>query len=153
MGLDAILPRDRPDVYRSILTVIGYSINDKVVIFDRVREYFHLYPKRTTKQLFNGALNSTLGRTVNTSGTTLVVLICIFVLGGDSIRSFAFAMGLGVIIGTFSSLFVSSPIAYIMISRKRDKRKDINHGDESELDFGNTQAEEPAPAVEAAPEV
>ena len=137
----------------AILTVIGYSINDKVVIFDRVREYFHLYPKRTTKQLFNGALNSTLGRTVNTSGTTLVVLICIFVLGGDSIRSFAFAMGLGVIIGTFSSLFVSSPIAYIMISRKRDKRKDINHGDESELDFGNTQAEEPAPAVEAAPEV
>jgi len=102
----------------AILTVIGYSINDKVVIFDRVREYFHLYPKRSYKSIFNGALNSTLGRTVNTSGTTLVVLICIFVLGGDSIRSFSFAMGLGVIIGTLSSLFVSSPIAYFIFRRK-----------------------------------
>jgi SecD/SecF fusion protein len=128
----------------AILTVIGYSINDKVVIFDRVREYFHLYPKRSYKRIFNGALNSTLGRTVNTSGTTLVVLICIFVLGGDSIRSFAFAMGLGVIIGTLSSLFVSSPIAYYIFSRK--PKAGVS---EEEDDEPFAQEVEATPAVEA----
>ncbi len=105
----------------AILTVIGYSINDKVVIFDRVREYFHLYPKRSNKRIFNEALNSTLGRTINTSLCTLIVLVCIFILGGDSIRSFIFAMGLGVIIGTMSSLFISSPIAYFMFGHRSKK--------------------------------
>ncbi len=104
----------------AILTAIGYSINDKVVIFDRVREFFGLYPKRNKRQLFNDSLNTTLARTINTSVSTLIVLLCIFILGGDSIRSFAFAMILGVIIGTLSSLFVASPIAYTMLSKKKD---------------------------------
>jgi SecD/SecF fusion protein len=103
----------------AILTAIGYSINDKVVIFDRVREFFSLYPKRDKFTLFNDSLNTTLARTINTSLSTLIVLICIFVLGGDSIRSFAFAMILGVIFGTLSSLFVASPIAYTMLQHKK----------------------------------
>ena len=86
-----------------------------MVIFDRVREFFGLYPKRSKLQLFNDSLNTTLARTINTSLSTLIVLLCIFILGGDSIRSFAFAMILGVIFGTLSSLFVASPIAYTMI--------------------------------------
>ena len=103
----------------AILTAIGYSINDKVVIFDRVREFFGLYPKRDRKQLFNDSLNTTLARTINTSLSTLIVLLCIFILGGDSIRSFAFAMILGVVIGTLSSLFVASPIAYLLMKNKK----------------------------------
>ena len=103
----------------AILTAIGYSINDKVVIFDRVREFFGLYPKRDKFQLFNDSLNTTLARTINTSLSTLIVLLCIFILGGDSIRSFAFAMILGVVFGTMSSLFVASPIAYILIKGKK----------------------------------
>ena len=103
----------------AILTAIGYSINDKVVIFDRVREFFGLYPKRDRKQLFNDSLNTTLARTINTSLSTLIVLLCIFILGGDSIRSFAFAMILGVVIGTLSSLFIASPIAYMMMKNKK----------------------------------
>ncbi|WP_303208547.1 protein translocase subunit SecDF [Bacteroides oleiciplenus] len=103
----------------AILTAIGYSINDKVVIFDRVREFFGLYPKRDRKLLFNDSLNTTLARTINTSLSTLIVLLCIFILGGDSIRSFAFAMILGVVIGTLSSLFVASPIAYMMMKNKK----------------------------------
>ena len=102
----------------AILTAIGYSINDKVVIFDRVREFFGLYPKRNKFQLFNDSLNTTLARTINTSLSTLVVLLCIFILGGDSIRSFAFAMILGVVFGTLSSLFIAAPIAYRVMSRK-----------------------------------
>ena len=104
----------------AILTAIGYSINDKVVIFDRVREFFHLYPKRNKFQLFNDSLNTTLARTINTSLSTLIVLLCIFILGGDSIRSFAFAMILGVVFGTLSSLFVASPIAYLLMKNKKD---------------------------------
>ena len=103
----------------AILTAIGYSINDKVVIFDRVREFFGLYPKRDKRQLFNDSLNTTLARTINTSLSTLIVLLCIFILGGDSIRSFAFAMILGVVIGTLSSLFIASPIAYNMMKNKK----------------------------------
>ncbi len=102
----------------AILTAIGYSINDKVVIFDRIREFFHLYPKRDRFQLFNDSLNTTLTRTINTSFSTLIVLLCIFVLGGDSIRSFAFAMILGVVIGTLSSIFIAAPIAYITMGNK-----------------------------------
>ena len=103
----------------AILTAIGYSINDKVVIFDRVREFFGLYPKRDKRQLFNDSLNTTLARTINTSLSTLIVLLCIFILGGDSIRSFAFAMILGVVIGTLSSLFIASPIAYNFMKNKK----------------------------------
>ena len=103
----------------AILTAIGYSINDKVVIFDRVREFFGLYPKRDKRVLFNDSLNTTLARTINTSLSTLSVLLCIFILGGDSIRSFAFAMILGVVIGTLSSLFIASPIAYNMMKNKK----------------------------------
>ena len=102
----------------AILTAIGYSINDKVVIFDRVREYFHLYPKRNTFQLFNDSLNSTLTRTLFTGSSTLIVLVVIFILGGESIRSFSFAMVLGVVFGTFSSLFIASPIAYKLLKKK-----------------------------------
>lgn len=101
----------------AILTAIGYSINDKVVIFDRVREYFHLYPKRSTFQLFNDSLNSTLTRTLFTGSSTLIVLVVIFILGGESIRSFSFAMILGVVFGTFSSLFIASPIAYKLMKK------------------------------------
>jgi SecD/SecF fusion protein len=101
----------------AILTAIGYSINDKVVIFDRVREYSYLYPKRDKYSLFNDSLNTTLARTINTSFSTLVVLLSIFILGGDSIRSFSFAMILGVVFGTLSSLYVAAPIAYKFISK------------------------------------
>ena len=105
----------------AILTAIGYSINDKVVIFDRIREFFGLYPKRDKKQLFNDSLNTTLARTINTSLTTLLVLLFIFFLGGDSIRSFAFAMILGVIYGTCSSLFFAAPMAYLVMGKKDKK--------------------------------
>ena len=109
----------------AILTAIGYSINDKVVIFDRVREFFGLYPKRDKRQLFNDSLNTTLARTINTSLSTLIVLLCIFILGGDSIRSFAFAMILGVVFGTLSSLFVASPIAYMLMKNKKDTEQAV----------------------------
>ena len=102
----------------AILTVIGYSINDKVVVFDRMRENLQLHPTMNSFDLFNMSLNSTLTRTVMTSLTTLLVLLCIFILGGDSIRSFAFAMILGVIFGTLSSIFLAAPIAYRTLSRK-----------------------------------
>lgn len=102
----------------AILTVIGYSINDKVVIFDRIRETFSLYPKRDRQRIFNDSLNSTLTRTINTSVSTFIVLLVIFVLGGDSIRAFAFAMMLGVIIGTCSSLFIAAPTAYLVMGAR-----------------------------------
>jgi SecD/SecF fusion protein len=101
----------------AILTVIGYSINDKVVVFDRVRENINLYGKRDRQTLFNDSLNQTLARTINTSVTTLIVLFCIFILGGDSIRSFSFAMILGVIFGTLSSLFIAAPVAYLTMGK------------------------------------
>ena len=101
----------------AILTVIGYSINDKVVVFDRIRENFGLFKKRDRQDVFNDSLNQTLARTINTSVTTLIVLLCIFILGGDSIRSFSFAMILGVVFGTLSSIFVAAPIAYITMGR------------------------------------
>ena len=105
----------------AILTVIGYSINDKVVIFDRVREYARLYPKQDKKTMFNQALNSTLDRTFNTSVSTLFVLIIIFIFAGDTIRSFSFAMIVGVIGGTLSSLCLSSPLAFEIQKRKQAK--------------------------------
>ncbi len=102
----------------AILTVIGYSVNDKVVVFDRVREVIGLYPKRDRGIVINDALNSTLARTLSTSLSTILVLLCIFILGGDTIRSFTFAMLLGVICGTFSTLFVAVPTAYEMMKKK-----------------------------------
>ena len=102
----------------AVLTVIGYSINDKVVVFDRIRENLQLHPKADLQQLFNDSINQTLARTVNTSLSTLLVLLCILFLGGESIRSFAFAMSLGVVVGTMSSIFVASPIAYIVMGRR-----------------------------------
>ena len=105
----------------AILTAIGYSINDKVVIFDRIREFFGLYPKHDKKELFNNSLNTTLARTINTSLTTLLVLLFIFFLGGESIRSFSFAMILGVIYGTCSSLFLAAPMAFLVMNKKDKK--------------------------------
>ena len=102
----------------AILTVVGYSINDKVVVFDRIRENLKLHPKGDRQQLFNASINETLARTINTSTSTLIVLLCIFILGGDSIRSFSFAMILGVVFGTLSSIFIASPMAYIVLGRK-----------------------------------
>ena len=102
----------------AILTVVGYSINDKVVVFDRIRENLKLHPKGDRQQLFNASINETLARTINTSTSTLIVLPCIFILGGDSIRSFSFAMILGVVFGTLSSIFIASPMAYIVLGRK-----------------------------------
>ena len=103
----------------AVLTAIGYSINDKEVVIDRIRENLGLYPKRATMRLFNESLNSTLARTLVTSATTLLVLLCIFFLGGDSIRSFSFAMILGVVYGTLSSIFLAAPIAYRTLGKKR----------------------------------
>ncbi len=104
----------------AILTVIGYSINDTVVVFDRVREYRTLYPKRSIKDNINAAVNSTLSRTINTSGTTLVTLLAIFLLGGAVIRGFVFALLLGVLVGTYSSIFISTPISYEFLKKKMD---------------------------------
>ncbi len=98
----------------AILTIIGYSINDTVVIFDRIRENLALYPKRDEKENVNSALSSTLMRTLNTSGTTLVTLLAIFIFGGETIRGFVFALIIGVLVGTYSSLFIASPLAYDM---------------------------------------
>mgnify|MGYP000966654029 FL=1 len=106
----------------AILTIIGYSINDTVVVFDRIRETIGLYPKRDRYQVINDALNSTLSRTFNTSLTTLVVVLCIFILGGSTIRSFTFAILLGIIIGTYSTLFVATPIAYELQKKKINKK-------------------------------
>ena len=107
----------------AILTVIGYQVNDTVVVFDRVREYRKLYPKQNLYDTFNTALCSTLARTTMTSVTTLLVLLVIFFLGGESIRSFIFAMILGVIIGTCSSLFIASPVAYAIAKKSEKKNK------------------------------
>ncbi|TWV14065.1 protein translocase subunit SecDF [Bacteroidaceae bacterium HV4-6-C5C] len=106
----------------AVLTAIGYSVNDKVVIFDRVREFLRLYPNRNKMQLFDDSLNTTLARTINTSLCTLIVLLCIFILGGESIRSFTFAMILGVVIGTLSSLFVAAPVAFITLKHEPHKK-------------------------------
>ena len=107
----------------AILTVIGYQINDTVVVFDRVRENVGLYPKQNFFDTINSSINSTLGRTIMTSGSTLLVLLCIFILGGDAIRSFVFAMIWGVIIGTLATMFVAAPVAYITDARRGAKNK------------------------------
>ncbi len=112
----------------AILTIIGYSIMDTVIIFDRIREYRALYPKRDLAVNINGAINSTLGRTINTSGVTLVTLIIIFIFGGEVLRGFTFALTAGVIIGTYSSVFVATPISYDILNwqKKRRERKELS---------------------------
>ena len=102
----------------AILTIIGYSINDKVVVFDRIREYMGLYPKRSMFDNINNAINHTLSRTINTSATTFVVLLAIFLFGGEVIRGFVFALMFGVVIGTLSSIFLATPVSYDLMSRK-----------------------------------
>lgn len=106
----------------AVLTVIGYSINDTVIIFDRIREWLHLHPKRDREDIYNGALNSTIGRTINTAGTTFVVLLAIFMFGGETVRGFVFAIMIGIIVGTYSSICVATPIAYDAINRSDSKK-------------------------------
>jgi SecD/SecF fusion protein len=108
----------------AILTIVGYSINDTVIIFDRIREYSGLFPKRDLRDNMNAALNSTLARTLNTSGTTLVVLVTIFIFGGEVIRGFTFALMMGILVGTYSSLFTASPVAYDLLGGDK-KLKDV----------------------------
>jgi len=107
----------------AILTVIGYSINDTVVVFDRIREFLGLHPKRDRNEVVDSALNSTISRTVNTSLTTFVVLLVIFLFGGETIRGFVFALMLGVVVGTYSSLFIATPVAFGVIDRRAKKAK------------------------------
>ncbi len=102
----------------AILTIIGYAINDTVVVFDRIREYLGLYPKRNLKENVNNAINSTLSRTINTSGTTLVTLLAIFFFGGESIRAFIFALIIGVVVGTIATIFIATPVAYDLMSKR-----------------------------------
>ncbi len=108
----------------SILTVVGYSINDTVIVFDRIREYFGLYKSRDKGVVINQALNSTISRTINTSLTTILVLFAIFVFGGEVVRGFVFAMMIGIMVGTYSSLFVATPVAYDLMKRKSPKSDD-----------------------------
>ena len=105
----------------AILTVIGYQINDTVVVFDRVRENVGLYPKQDFFTTINKSLNSTLGRTIMTSASTVLVLLCIFILGGEAIRSFTFAMLFGVITGTLSTIYIAAPVAYLTDKRLEKK--------------------------------
>lgn len=107
----------------ALLTIIGYSINDTVIIFDRIREYLFLHPKKALKININDGLNSTLARTINTSGTTILVLLMIFIFGGEVIRGFTFALLMGILVGTYSSLFVASPIAYDLMMNKLKKKE------------------------------
>lgn len=107
----------------AILTIIGYAINDTVVVFDRIREFLGLYPKRSLRENVNNAINSTLSRTINTSGTTLVTLLAIFLFGGETIRGFIFALIIGVVVGTAATIFIATPVAYDLMS-KSDKKKD-----------------------------
>ncbi|MDD5509068.1 MAG: protein translocase subunit SecF, partial [Bacteroidales bacterium] len=108
----------------AVLTIIGYSINDSVVIYDRVREYRTLYPKRNLAETMNAAVNSTIGRTINTGGTTLLTLLAMFIFGGEVIRGLCFALFVGIVVGTYSSVFISVPVAYefAMMNIKRKKK-------------------------------
>ena len=107
----------------AILTAIGYSINDKVVIFDRIREYVGLYPNRPMDKVMNDAICSTMGRTFSTSFSTMLVLIAIFIFGGEVIRGFIFAMSVGVVVGTYSSVFMAAPVSYDLLARMNKKKE------------------------------
>jgi len=106
----------------AILTVVGYSINDTVVVFDRIREFFKIHPKRNEEVNINNALNSTISRTFSTSLSTFFVLLTIFIFGGEVIRGFIFALMVGIIVGTYSSLFIATPIAFEMMKKKYMKK-------------------------------
>jgi SecD/SecF fusion protein len=108
----------------AVLTIIGDSINDTVIVFDRIREYRHLHPKQEAEKTFNDAMNSTLRRTFSTSLTVLVVLFAIFFFGGTSIKGFVFALLTGILFGTYSSVFIATPIAYdaLMMKLKKEKK-------------------------------
>jgi len=106
----------------ALLTIIGYSINDTVVIFDRIREYNKLYPKRSSRDNINNAINDTLSRTFVTSFTVLIVLVPMFFLGGEVIRGFIFALIIGTISGSYSTVFIATPIAYDL-EKAVEKRK------------------------------
>jgi SecD/SecF fusion protein len=107
----------------AILTIVGYSINDKVVVFDRFREVHQLYPKRELRTLFNDSMNAVLARTINTGMSTILVILCILFLGGDAVRSFVFAMLIGVVVGTVTSLFIASPVAYSIMRTQQEKKQ------------------------------
>ena len=107
----------------AILTIVGYSINDKVVVFDRFREVHQLYPKRELRALFNDSMNAVLARTINTGLSTILVILCILFLGGDAVRSFVFAMLIGVVVGTVTSLFIASPVAYSIMRTQQEKKQ------------------------------
>ena len=107
----------------AILTIIGYSINDKVVVFDRVRENFTLYPKRDLRQLFNDSMNAVLARTINTGLSTILVILVILFFGGDAVRSFVFAMFIGVVVGTITSLFLATPVAFSIMTKQKAKKE------------------------------
>ena len=112
----------------AILTVIGYSLNDTVVVFDRIREFWNEHTNWPIEKTVNSALNSTLSRTLNTSLTTLVVLLAIFIFGGESIRGFMFALIVGVLVGTYSSLFIATPVMFDTVKKtgmKRDAPKPV----------------------------
>jgi SecD/SecF fusion protein len=106
----------------AILTVVGYSINDTVVVFDRIREHVTLFPKRDRRTILNGALNSTLSRTFSTSLSTFLVLFTIFIFGGEVIRGFVFALLIGVVVGTYSSLFIATPVVYDTVHKKGETK-------------------------------
>lgn len=106
----------------AILTIVGYSINDKVVVFDRFREFHQLYPKRELRTLFNDSMNAVLARTINTGLSTILVIFCILFFGGDAVRSFVFAMLIGVVVGTVTSLFVASPVAFAIMNNQQKKK-------------------------------
>ncbi len=119
----------------ALLTVVGYSVNDTVVVFDRVREYFNLHPKRSVSGNINAALNSTLSRTLNTSLTTFFVLFIIFLFGGEVIRGFVFALMIGVLVGTYSSLFIATPVAFDTLKKeekKEEKKKELVKKEQTE---------------------
>jgi SecD/SecF fusion protein len=117
----------------AILTVIGYSLNDTVIIFDRVREFLGDKKEGTFKDVVNGALNTTVGRTFNTSFTTMIVLLSIFIMGGETIRGFVFAILVGIIVGTYSSLFIATPIMADTIDKEEARKKAFEKEDDFEL--------------------
>jgi SecD/SecF fusion protein len=106
----------------AILTVIGYALNDNVIVFDRIREEIHNNPRKDVNTLANVAINKTLGRTINTSITTFIVILIVFLFGGDSLKGFMLAMGIGVIVGTYSSVFVATPVMLDLSKKASDKK-------------------------------
>jgi SecD/SecF fusion protein len=116
----------------AILTVIGYSLNDTVVVFDRIREYYNIHPNWSLSKIINVGASSTLSRTLNTSFTTLIVLLAIFIFGGDSIRGFMFALIIGVVVGTYSSVFIATPVMFDTSSRTKIDLTDKNAKKEEE---------------------